>query len=158
IEWAYRLLSEFNQEANRAGQLIIVPMLAVDSVGGCTGEIASDFRTDVQATNWVPVQSQGHLLLVGPDTSSCALGVIKPFRTALEIDELGQVIDADGIEAIERTGPYWCVNIPAHVVLNDLGKSLAPIVLQSQFHHIDKCAVKTWCGEDRVRSQVDRAC
>ena len=117
---------------------LIMVVIAVDSEGGGAGEVAANLRPDVEALAGVPVQSQGHLFILGLDTGSRALDVVEPFRATVEIDRLGQVEDADEVQAIQGAGADRSVDVPAHVVLEDLSETIRPVLLESQLHHGDE--------------------
>ncbi len=53
--------SELDQEADATRQLAAIGMGAVDTEGGCTGEVAANLRADLEALDGVPVEAEGHL-------------------------------------------------------------------------------------------------
>src|SRR5262249_47739568 len=122
-----------------------------------TGEIAADFRPDLQVFEWVPVQAAGHLRVVCVYAGPGPLHIVEPLATNVDVEIRRQMKETDRIKTIPRARTDRSVRVPAHVVLNNLCEPRAPVLLDAQFHHADKITGKPRGGEDGVRTDIDRS-
>src|SRR5262249_26233010 len=120
------------------------------------GEVTADLRPDLEVLHGVPVEAAGYLRIVRAHSGTRPLGIVKPLASNVDIELRRQMKETKRVKSIPRARADRSVGVPAHVVLDDLSESRAPVLLDAQLHHGDIITSQARGGKDGVGTGVDR--